>query len=69
MSLCWSPEALRPDMSHLYSLIDHLCENVSLSSDDTENMNDFEVRWNQLNERCLAEDHSIAHLSNTTDLR
>ena len=69
MNLCWSPDALRPDMTHLHNLLSHLCENVSLSVEDAENITDFEIRWNQLNEQCLAEDHSIAHLGNTTDLR
>ncbi|XP_063615525.1 uncharacterized protein LOC134788599, partial [Penaeus indicus] len=68
MKLCWGLESSRPSMTHIHSLLMHLWDNLSVVPHDTALMNDFELRWNQLQQQ-RALDHSIVHAGNTTDLR
>ncbi|XP_076053836.1 uncharacterized protein LOC143032750 isoform X2 [Oratosquilla oratoria] len=64
MNLCWESESSRPDMANLHSLLSHLCDH--LEPEDSE-LRSFESRWNQL--QPPPRDHSIVHLTNTSDLR
>ncbi|XP_066975005.1 uncharacterized protein [Macrobrachium rosenbergii] len=68
MKLSWSPVSSRPPIDHLTSLLSHLWENQSVTSHDATSMNDFEFRWNQLQQR-QSHNHSITHGANTLDLR
>ncbi|XP_042217271.1 uncharacterized protein LOC121862920 isoform X3 [Homarus americanus] len=68
MKLCWDPEYSRAPMTHIHSLLMHLWENSSLTCQDTSTMNDFERRWDQLQQQ-HCRDHSIMHAANTSDLR
>ncbi|CAL4062113.1 unnamed protein product, partial [Meganyctiphanes norvegica] len=76
MSQCWKMTTMRPGMSHLYSLLAHLCANIPVvqqqQQQDSNQLNDsqadFESRWQHLQQHA-PQDHSIVNISNTSDLR
>ncbi|KAK3860130.1 hypothetical protein Pcinc_033799 [Petrolisthes cinctipes] len=79
MRQCWAGEDTRPPMIHILSLLTHLWQHsphhtashtsTSPAPHTNATMDDFEVRWKQLQQQQHCRDHSILHLGNTTDLR